>query len=95
VLVTSKMPFGRWGEVFGDDVVASAMFDRVVHHAEALNSAVGQLGADLRPELRALILCHHRPRTCLVPSTVTPIAICAALFRTWCPSRTLTTSASK
>lgn len=36
VLVTSNMPFGRWGEVFGDDVVASAMIDRLVHHAEVL-----------------------------------------------------------
>lgn len=39
VLVTSNMPFGRWGEVFGDDVVASAMIDRLVHHAEMLSLA--------------------------------------------------------
>jgi DNA replication protein DnaC len=25
---------GRWGEVFGDDVVAAAMIDRLVHHAD-------------------------------------------------------------
>jgi DNA replication protein DnaC len=30
------MPFGRWGEIFGDDVVAAAMIDRLVHHAEVL-----------------------------------------------------------
>ena len=36
VLITSNMPFGRWGEVFGDDVVAAAMIDRLVHHAEVL-----------------------------------------------------------
>jgi DNA replication protein DnaC len=29
-------PFGRWGEVFGDDVVAAAMIDRLVHHAEVI-----------------------------------------------------------
>jgi DNA replication protein DnaC len=34
VIVTSNKPFGRWGEVFGDDVVAGAMIDRLVHHAE-------------------------------------------------------------
>jgi DNA replication protein DnaC len=34
VIVTSNKPFGRWGEVFGDDVVAAAMIDRLVHHAE-------------------------------------------------------------
>lgn len=36
VLVTSNMPFGRWGEIFGDDVVAAAMIDRLVHHAEVI-----------------------------------------------------------
>jgi DNA replication protein DnaC len=25
-----------WGEVFGDDVVAAAMIDRLVHHAEVI-----------------------------------------------------------
>ena len=25
-----------WGEIFGDDVVAAAMIDRLVHHAEIL-----------------------------------------------------------
>jgi DNA replication protein DnaC len=33
---TSNKPFGRWGEVFGDDVVAAAMIDRLVHHAEVV-----------------------------------------------------------
>jgi DNA replication protein DnaC len=36
LLVTSNMPFGRWGEVFSDDIVAAAMIDRLVHHAEVL-----------------------------------------------------------
>jgi DNA replication protein DnaC len=34
VIVTSNKPFGRWGEVFGDETVAAAMIDRLVHHAE-------------------------------------------------------------
>ncbi len=29
-------PFGHWGETFSDDVVAAAMIDRLVHHAEVL-----------------------------------------------------------
>jgi DNA replication protein DnaC len=37
LIVTSNKPFGRWGEVFGDEVVAAAMIDRLVHHAEVLN----------------------------------------------------------
>ncbi len=36
ILVTSNMPFGRWGEIFSDDIVAAAMIDRLVHHAEVL-----------------------------------------------------------
>lgn len=39
ILVTSNMPFGRWGEIFADDIVASAMIDRLVHHAEVLTLA--------------------------------------------------------
>jgi len=36
LIVTSNKPFGRWGETFGDDVVAAAMIDRLVHHAEVI-----------------------------------------------------------
>jgi len=35
LIVTSNEVFGRWGEVFGDDVVG-AMIDRLVHHAEVI-----------------------------------------------------------
>jgi DNA replication protein DnaC len=36
LIVTSNKPFGRWGEVFGDEVVAAAMIDRLVHHADVV-----------------------------------------------------------
>jgi DNA replication protein DnaC len=36
LIVTSNKPFGRWGEVFGDEVVAAAMIDRLVHHADVI-----------------------------------------------------------
>ena len=36
VIVTSNKPFSAWGEIFGDDVVAAAMIDRLVQHAEIL-----------------------------------------------------------
>jgi hypothetical protein len=32
----SNKPFSAWGDIFGDDVVAAAMIDRLVHHAEIL-----------------------------------------------------------
>ena len=38
LIVTSNKAFGRWGEVFGDDVVAAAMIDRLVHHAEVITT---------------------------------------------------------
>jgi DNA replication protein DnaC len=34
MIVTSNKPFSAWGEIFGDDVVAAAMIDRLVHHAD-------------------------------------------------------------
>jgi transposase len=37
IIVTSNKPFGRWGEVFGDALVAGAAIDRLVHHAEVLS----------------------------------------------------------
>jgi DNA replication protein DnaC len=39
LIVTSNKPFGRWGEVFGDEVVAAAMIDRLVHHAEVISTS--------------------------------------------------------
>lgn len=36
LIVTSNMPFARWGDVLGDDIIAAAMIDRLVHHAEVL-----------------------------------------------------------
>jgi DNA replication protein DnaC len=36
LIVTSNKAFGRWDEVFGDEVVAAAMIDRLVHHAEVI-----------------------------------------------------------
>ena len=60
LIVTSNKPFGRWGEVFGDDVVAAAMIDRLVHHAEvvalkvtAIGSRTATLAASQRPPPRS------------------------------------------
>ena len=37
VLVTSNQSLGAWGEVFGDTVIASAILDRLLHHATTIN----------------------------------------------------------
>lgn len=31
-MFTSNKGFEKWGEVFGDEVMASALIDRLVHH---------------------------------------------------------------
>ena len=37
MIVTSNKPFSAWGEIFGDQTVAAAMIDRLVHHATILS----------------------------------------------------------
>jgi hypothetical protein len=36
IVTSNNKPFSAWGEIFGDDLVAAAMIDRLVHHAEIL-----------------------------------------------------------
>ena len=36
LIVTSNKPFSAWGGIFGDDMAAAAMVDRLIHHAEIL-----------------------------------------------------------
>jgi DNA replication protein DnaC len=37
MILTSNQSFGTWGEVFGDRVIATAILDRVLHHAITIN----------------------------------------------------------
>jgi DNA replication protein DnaC len=37
LIVTSNKPFSAWGDIFGDEIVAAAMIDRLVHHAQILS----------------------------------------------------------
>src|SRR5271163_3204732 len=37
MIVTSHKPFSAWGEIFGDDMAATAMIDRLIHHAKILS----------------------------------------------------------
>ena len=59
VMVTSNLPFGRWGETFSDDVVAAAMIDRPVHHAEVLTLT----GDSYRTRARRELLAKNRTTT--------------------------------
>ena len=37
MILTSNQTYANWGEIFGDPVIASAILDRVLHHASTLN----------------------------------------------------------
>jgi DNA replication protein DnaC len=51
IIMTSNLPFARWGDVFGDETIASAMIDRIVHHADVISLK----GTSYR------LRNHHRP----------------------------------
>jgi DNA replication protein DnaC len=37
ILLTSNKAFSEWGSIFGDDVLASAILDRLLHHCEVIS----------------------------------------------------------
>ncbi|HET9647035.1 MAG TPA: IS21-like element helper ATPase IstB [Microlunatus sp.] len=58
LVLTSNLPFSSWAGVFGDQVVAAAMIDRIVHHADVitLKGASYRLrdrGIDTLPSIKA------------------------------------------
>ena len=36
-VLTSNKSFDEWGEIFGDEVMATALIDRLVHHCHIVN----------------------------------------------------------
>lgn len=36
LIITTNLEFARWGTVFGDDNMAAAVIDRIVHHGRLL-----------------------------------------------------------
>jgi DNA replication protein DnaC len=36
-IITSNRSFADWGEIFGDNVIASAILDRLLHHSNVIN----------------------------------------------------------
>src|SRR5712692_7857847 len=37
MILTSNQSFGSWGDVFGDRIIATAILDRILHHAITIN----------------------------------------------------------
>jgi len=63
LILTSNLPFARWGDVFGDQVVAAAMIDRIVHHAQVItlkgsSHRLRNTGIDTLPSARAENTAH-------------------------------------
>ena len=67
MILTSNRGFAEWGEVFGDPVVATALLDRLLHHAVVIqiegSSYRLRQHADLVPEhVRSnALIQRHRP----------------------------------
>ena len=36
-IITTNKSLSRWGEVFGDNVLANAILDRLIHHSHIIN----------------------------------------------------------
>ena len=45
MILTSNQSFGSWGDVFGDRVIASAILDRILHHATTITMVGTQVHA--------------------------------------------------
>ena len=54
-LLTSNRGFAEWGEVFGDPVVATALLDRLLHHAVVVQIE----GASYRLRSHADLIPEH------------------------------------
>ena len=37
ILGGGSQSFSKWGEVFGDSVIATAILDRILHHSSVIN----------------------------------------------------------
>ena len=37
IILTSNKSYGNWGDVFGNNVVATAILDRLLHHSTTIN----------------------------------------------------------
>src|ERR1700758_550796 len=69
MILTSNRGFGEWGEVFGDPVVATALLDRLLHHAVVIQIE----GASYRLRQHAdLVPEAMRPKSPAGPTSDTP-----------------------
>jgi len=63
MILTSNQSFGAWGEVFGDRVIATAILDRVLHHAITMN--IRGNSYRLKEKLKAGLVRTEEPATAI------------------------------
>ncbi|MER6218868.1 IS21-like element helper ATPase IstB [Streptomyces sp. NPDC001674] len=52
IILTSNKTFSEWGQVFGDEVLATAILDRLLHHCEVIS--INGLSYRLKNRLQAI-----------------------------------------
>jgi len=69
MILTSNRGFAEWGDLFGDPVVATALLDRLLHHAIVIQIE----GSSYRPRQHAdLVPEHIRSKALIQPQPLTP-----------------------
>jgi hypothetical protein len=71
MILTSNRGFAEWGEVFGDPVVATALLDRLLHHAVVIQIE----GSSYRLRQHAELMPEHvRSKALITPPNPTPVS---------------------
>jgi DNA replication protein DnaC len=71
MILTSNRGFAEWGEVFGDAVVATALLDRLLHHAVVVQIE----GSSYRLRQHAKLMPEHvRSKALITPPNPAPVA---------------------
>lgn len=69
MILTSNRGFAEWGEVFGDPVVATALLDRLLHHAIVIQIE----GSSYRLRQHAELIPEHlRSKATITPPNLAP-----------------------
>ncbi|MBA1158932.1 IS21-like element helper ATPase IstB [Microvirga mediterraneensis] len=70
MILTSNRGFAEWGEVFGDPVVATALLDRLLHHAVVIQIE----GSSYRLRQHAELMPEHvRSKALITPPDPAPV----------------------
>ena len=68
ILITSNQSLAGWGQVFGDQVIATAILDRLLHHSTIIN--IKGESYRLKEKRKAGLLTRSEPYT--VPEGAAP-----------------------